>query len=158
MCNNIPMDTDKRHPTPHFLAWARLLRTHKLLLEQVQQALADASLPALEWYDLLLELDLAEEKRLRLFDLGERIVLSRSNLTRLCDRLEKEGLISREQCAEDRRGLYATLTEKGSALRRQMWPVYCQAVAQSFSARLSEQEAQQLAALLLKLREPEATN
>ncbi|MFZ1493837.1 MAG: MarR family transcriptional regulator [Candidatus Competibacter denitrificans] len=146
------MEPDNRHPTPHFAAWACLLRTHKILLEKVQKALSDAGLPPLEWYDLLLELDLTEEKRLRLFDLGERIVLSRSNLTRLCDRLEKEGLISREQCSEDRRGLYAMLSKKGSALRKQIWPVYRQAMEEYFAAHLTQEEARLLADLLLKAR------
>lgn len=147
------MKTDKRHPTLHFTAWARLLRAHKVLLEKVQKNLADADLPPLEWYDLLLELDLAEDKRLRLFDLGERIVLSRSNLTRLCDRLEKEGLIRREHCAEDRRGLYAGLTEKGASMRKKMWPVYQRAVEEHFAAHLSLKEAEVLATLLLKIRD-----
>ena len=155
MCNNMRMKTDQRHPTRHFVAWARLLRTHKVLIEKVQKSLSDAGLPPLEWYDLMLELDLAEDKQLRLFDLGERIVLSRSNLTRLCDRLEKNGLISRQPCAEDRRGLYATLTKKGSALRRQMWPVYRQAVEEHFAAHVTQEEARVLAGLLLKARGPE---
>lgn len=147
------MKTDKRYPTLHFTAWARLLRAHKVLLEKVQKNLADADLPPLEWYDLLLELDLAEDKKLRLFDLGERIVLSRSNLTRLCDRLEKEGLLRREHCAEDRRGLYASITEKGAVMRKKMWPVYQRAVEEHFAARLSQKDAETLAALLLKIRE-----
>ncbi len=147
------MKTDKRYPTLHFAAWARLLRAHKVLLEKVQKNLADADLPPLEWYDLLLELDLADDKKLRLFDLGERIVLSRSNLTRLCDRLEKEGLLRREHCAEDRRGLYASITEKGAVMRKKMWPVYQRAVEEHFAARLSQKDAETLAALLLKIRE-----
>jgi DNA-binding MarR family transcriptional regulator len=150
------MPTDKRHATPHFLAWARLLRVHKVLLEKVQADLSAADLPPLEWYDLLLELDMAEGNRLRLYDLGQRMVLSRSNLTRLCDRLEKEGLISREQCAEDRRGLFAALTPRGAELRRAMWPVYKRSVEQHFSAHISEQEATELAAVLLRVRNAEA--
>lgn len=147
------MKTDKRYPTLHFAAWARLLRAHKVLLEKIQKNLADADLPPLEWYDLLLELDLADEKKLRLFELGERIVLSRSNLTRLCDRLEKEGLLRREHCSEDRRGLYASITEKGAAMRKKMWPVYQRAVEEHFAAYLSQKEAETLAVLLLKIRE-----
>ncbi len=146
------MNDDPRHPTPQFLAWARLLRSTRELLEQVQQGLADASLPPLEWYDVLLELDLAEDRRLRFFDLGERLLLSRSNLTRLCDRMEKQGLIGREQCAEDRRGLYAVLTPAGAALRARMWPVYRRAVEQCFGTHLSDEEALELAGLLLKAR------
>ncbi|MFZ5503502.1 MAG: MarR family winged helix-turn-helix transcriptional regulator [Pseudomonadota bacterium] len=149
------MPKDQRHPTPHFLAWARLLRVHQVLLEKVQADLSAAGLPPLEWYDLLLELDMAEGNRLRMYDLGERMVLSRSNLTRLCDRLEKEGLISREQCAEDRRGLFAALTRAGAELRLAMWPVYKRSVEQHFSAHLSEAEADELAAILLKVRNAE---
>lgn len=146
------MRNDKRHPTPHFLAWARLLRLHKVLLEKVQADLAAAGLPPLEWYDLLLELDMAQGHRLRLYDLGDRMVLSRSNLTRLCDRLEKEGLISREHCAEDRRGLFAALTPKGAQMRQAMWPTYQQSVDQHFSTHLTDEEASGLAAVLLKVR------
>lgn len=146
------MPADKRHPTTHFLAWARLLRAHRVLLERVQADLAAAELPPLEWYDLLLELDMADGNRLRLYDLGERMVLSRSNLTRLCDRLEKEGLISREQCAEDRRGLFATLTQKGAKMRRAIWPVYKRSVEQHFSAHLTEEEANELASVLLRVQ------
>jgi DNA-binding MarR family transcriptional regulator len=148
------MSKDKRHPSIHFLAWARLLRAHKVLLEQVQAALAQAALPPLEWYDLLLELELADGGRLRFAELGERIVLSRSNLTRLCDRLEKEALIAREKCEEDRRGLYAVLTTKGGELRKRMWPVYKQAVQTHFSAHMSAQEAEILAGLLQRYRAP----
>jgi len=128
-----------------------MLRVHKVLLEKVQADLSAAGLPPLEWYDLLLELDMAEGHRLRLYDLGERMALSRSNLTRLCDRLEKEGLVLREQCAEDRRGLFAALTPKGAELRRAMWPVYKRAVEQHFSAHLEESEASELASVLLRL-------
>lgn len=152
VCNNVPMASDKRHPSVDILAWARLLRAHKVLLEQVQAALSAAELPPLEWYDLLLELDLAPGRRLRFSELGERIVLSRSNLTRLCDRLENEGLLQREKCEEDRRGLYAVLTPEGAALRKRMWPVYRQAIQTFFSAQLSEQEAQTLAGLLQRFQ------
>lgn len=143
------MKIDRRHPDAHFLAWARLLRAHKGLLERVQKSLSEQGMPPLEWYDLLLELDLADHKRLRLNDLGDRMVLSRSNLTRLCDRLEKEGLLAREKCEEDRRGLYASITLKGSELRREMWPVYNNAVNSHFSEKLSDSEAELLARLLL---------
>lgn len=146
------MKADKRHSTPQFQAWAGLLRTHTRLLDAVQKALADASLPPLEWYDVLLELDFAEGQRLRLFELGERIVLSKSNLTRLCDRLEKAGLVVREPAPEDRRGFYARLTPAGQELRRRMWPVYKEAVERHFAAHLSDTDAQALVALLQKLR------
>lgn len=145
------MKTQNRHPSPQFQAWAGLLRSHKLLIEQIQGALVAAQMPPLEWYDVLLELDFAEDGRLRFFDLGERIVLSRSNLTRLIDRMEKEGLLLRENCADDRRGLFAVISDKGRELRKTMWPVYRDAVQASFAAQLTDDEAQQLYALLRKV-------
>jgi DNA-binding MarR family transcriptional regulator len=154
MCNYIDMSKDLRHVTPQFAAWASLLRTHKYLLEQVQSSLSSAGLPAMEWYDVLLELDFAENNRLRMFELGERIVLSRSNLTRLCDRLERQGLIRRDDCAEDLRGLYAVLTPKGRDLRRKMWPVYRVAVETYFSEHVNDDEANTLTRILLKTRNP----
>lgn len=136
---------------PTIRAWARLLKAQKLLLEGVQEALSEAGLPPLEWYDVLIELKTAPEQRLRLFDLGERIVLSRSNLTRLLDRLEKEGLVSRDHCAEDRRGLYAVLTPAGLAMQKTMWPVYQSAIQNLFGQHYSADEAVQLATLLERL-------
>ena len=136
---------------PTVRAWARLLKAQKLLLEGVQQALAEAGLPPLEWYDVLIELKTAPEQRLRLFDLGERMLLSRSNLTRLIDRLEKEGLVLRDNCAEDRRGLYAVLTSAGLALQKRMWPVYQQAIQQLFGQHFSAEEANTMANWLERL-------
>ena len=130
---------------PAIRAWARLLKAQKLLLEGVQAQLAEAELPPLEWYDVLIELKTAPEQRLRLFDLGERMVLSRSNLTRLIDRLEKEGLVQRVNCAEDRRGLYAELTPAGLALQQRMWPVYRDAIQQLFGRHFAVAEATTLA-------------
>lgn len=132
-------------------AWARLLKAQKLMLEGVQQALAEAGLPPLEWYDVLIELKTAPDQRLRLFDLGERMLLSRSNLTRLIDRLEKESLVQRDHCAEDRRGLYAVLTPAGLAVQKQMWPVYQQAIQQLFGQHFSPEEAGTLAGWLERL-------
>ena len=74
------------------------------LLERIETALATADLPPLAWYDVLWELEKAEQGRLRMHQIADRIVLSRSNLTRLADRLEKAGLIAREACPDDRRG------------------------------------------------------
>jgi DNA-binding MarR family transcriptional regulator len=140
--------------TPHLSAWAALLRAHKYLLEQVQARLSEAGLPPLEWYDVLLELEFSDNNRLRLFELGERIALSRSNLTRLCDRMERQGVIQREDCAEDRRGFYALLTPSGRELRRKMWPIYRDAIETYFSAHISKQDANELARILRKTHKP----
>jgi DNA-binding MarR family transcriptional regulator len=70
------------------------------------------------------------------------VVLSRSNLTRLIDRLEDAGLVKRERSEEDRRGAFAVLTDDGKAMRRRMWPVYAKAIKELFEDRVSDAQAQ----------------
>lgn len=122
-------------------AWAKFLVAHARLVEHIEAALAAAGLPPLGWYDVLWPLEQAEGGRMRMYELAEQMVLPRSNLTRLADRLEAAQLIQREPCPDDRRGAYCVITPKGRAIRAQMWPVYHAAIDQIFSAHLSEAEA-----------------
>jgi DNA-binding MarR family transcriptional regulator len=121
-------------------AWAVLLTAHATLIERIETALAAAGLPALDWYDVLWELEKAEG-RLRMHDLARRVVLSRSNLSRLADRIEKAGLVGREDCAEDGRGYDLVLTRAGRAMRRKMWTVYEAGIEQVFSRHVTADEA-----------------
>jgi DNA-binding MarR family transcriptional regulator len=132
-------------------AWAALIRAQQTLLERVERDLKGAQMPPLSWYDVLLELDRAADGKLRLQDIGARILLTKSNVTRLLDRLEGEGLIIREDCHTDRRGAFAVITEKGRDLRRKMWPLYEAAIGAHFAAKISEEEAVLLLALMRKL-------
>ena len=90
---------------PRSRAWRLFLVAHAVLLERIESQLRRAGLPPLAWYDVLWELEKATDRKLRMHELATRIVLSRSNLTRLADRLESAKLICREECANDRRGL-----------------------------------------------------
>lgn len=105
-------------------AWRALLNAHAAVTAHVEAALADAGLPPLTWYDALWPLYRAERRRLRMGALAREVTLSRTGLTRLLDRLEREGLIRREPAPEDRRGAYVVLTPPGAALLRRMWPIY----------------------------------
>ena len=132
----------------HHTAWAALLKSHARLLERInRQVTAEGELP-LEWYDVLLTLENAPDRRMRMSELAEAVLFSRSGLTRLVDRLEKAGLLRREAVPTDRRGAYAVLTPQGEETRRKAWPVYRNAIAQNFARRLSEEEAGTLADLL----------
>ena len=104
-------------------------------------ALASADLPALAWYDVLWELEQAPERKLRMHELAQRIVLSRSNLTRLADRLESAGLLAREACPNDRRGNFCVVTDVGRAMRKKMWPVYRDQIKVLFSDRIDDKQA-----------------
>ena len=136
---------------PRARAWALFLTTHRRLTESVEAALAAAELPPLAWYDVLWELEKAEEGRLRMHELAERVVITRSNLTRLVDRLESAGLISRQRCAEDGRGAHAALTAAGRAMRKRMWPVYSAQIDASFSSQLTKADGRLLVATFGKL-------
>lgn len=131
--------------------WALFLTAHAVLVDAIERRLAQAGLPQLGWYDLLWALERSPGQRLRMSELAEKVVLSRSNLTRMVDRLEEAGLVSRERSEDDRRGAYAVLTEAGREMRRRMWPVYEAGIRQLFEGRLNDAEAGTLSAVLRRL-------
>ncbi|GAB4192667.1 MAG: MarR family transcriptional regulator [Coleofasciculaceae cyanobacterium] len=131
--------------------WRLFLTTHAILVERVEQDLANAGLPSLAWYDVLWALEEAPDRRLRLHELADAIVLRRSNLTRLVDRLEAAGLVCRKSCPSDRRGAFAEITEAGLAMRKQMWSVYAPSIAQYFAIHLSDIEVDVLTKVLERL-------
>jgi DNA-binding MarR family transcriptional regulator len=136
---------------PAFRAWSLLLATQATLVERIEAALAEAGLPPLAWYDVLWELEKADAGRLRMHELARGVVLSRSNLTRLVDRLEGAKLTARERCPDDRRGAYAVLLPAGREMRRRMWPVYRREIERLFAAHVSDKEAGAMNATLTKV-------
>jgi DNA-binding MarR family transcriptional regulator len=122
-------------------AWTGFVVAHAVVTRKIDRDLAEAGLPNLDVYDVLLTLESADHGRLRMSELAERVMLSRSGITRLVDRLEKEGLLKRHDCPSDRRATYAAITEKGLSLRRKMWPTFRSGIAEYFGAFLSEDEA-----------------
>src|SRR3712207_2745365 len=94
-------------------AWRGLLRTHALLVKRLDADLEAEHGLALTSYEVLLHLAHADGRRMRMCDVAESVLLSRSGLTRLVDRLEREGLVQRASCDDDARGAYAQLTDAG---------------------------------------------
>jgi len=129
-------------------AWRALITSNALVLEKIERALAEAKLPPLGWYDVLLELSGAPDGRLRMHELARAVVLSRSGLTRLVDRLERAGLLGREPDPTDRRGAYAAITDEGRAMLRRMWPVYAAGISEHFARHLTDEEARVIASAL----------
>jgi DNA-binding MarR family transcriptional regulator len=97
-------------------AWRGLLRTHALLVRELDAELEAAHGLSLSAYEVLLLLHEAPERRLRMSELAESALLSLSGMTRLVDRLVESGLVERERCADDKRVLYARPTRAGTAL------------------------------------------
>jgi DNA-binding MarR family transcriptional regulator len=94
-------------------AWRGMLRAHAALTKALDADLDAAHGLPLSSYEVLLYLNDAEGGRMRMRDLASSVILSRSGLTRLADRLEREGLICRESCPSDARGSYAVITSAG---------------------------------------------
>lgn len=140
-------------PEIHLAAWRKYYGSFWRVLAAIETDLAAAHLPSLRWYDALYELYVASDHRLRMSELARSALLSRSGLTRLVDKLEKEKLIERQSCADDGRALHAQLTAKGKDLLRKMWPVYRAGIATHFAAHFSEAEAVRLTAELSRVIE-----
>ena len=115
--------------------------------------MAAAGLPPLAWYDVLLEINSEDSGQLRQFEIGDKILLSKYNLSRLLDRLEKENLVERQRCEHDGRGANVVITKNGKALLKKMWIVYERGIEQYFSRHLSSKEIEQLAMLTARLIE-----
>ena len=122
-------------------AWAMLLHVHARLTRAIGETVEAAGFLPLEWYDVLLALNLTPERRLRLSDLADRVVLSRSGLTRLVDRIEAAGLLRRDRCPDDRRGAYAVLTDAGRKALADSWPTYREQIGSRFAAHLTPEQA-----------------
>src|SRR5436853_4824169 len=125
-------------------AWAAFLDAQAALLRQLESELVEKEDMTLAEFDVLIQLGMAPDRRLRMTELSERVRLSRSGLTRLVDRLVRAGLVKRGRCATDRRGTWAILTPAGTARVRQARPVHLRGVREHFSGQLS---AAQLAAV-----------
>ena len=133
------------------MAWARLLKAERLSLARVEAALKQAGLPPLAWYDVLLELERASETGLRPYELERALLLAQYNLSRLLDRIEREGLIERTPCPEDGRGHVVRISAGGRSMRKAMWPIYAQAIQSAVGEHLSRAQADALDGLLGRL-------
>ena len=140
-------------PEPHLSAWRAVLNAHASTVARVEEALTDAGLPPLAWYDMLWAVRRAPGRQVRLAELAEGLTLSRGGVTKLVDRLESERLLRRERAEDDGRGYYAVLTDAGERMLRRMWPVYAGVLRETFVDPLSEKEAEAIAAGLARANE-----
>src|ERR1043165_3533497 len=129
-------------------AWARLIRARDALVAGVERELKAAGWPPLAWYDVLLELSRAADGRLRPFEIAKVTLVAQYNLSRLLDRLEKEGLVARAPCDDDARVQWVVITEKGRATQARSWKVYAKAIQKHLGEKLDDKAAGALAELL----------
>jgi DNA-binding MarR family transcriptional regulator len=120
-------------------AWAALLRVHAAVVPKLDRELASIGMP-LSWYDVLLELNAAPGRKLRMSALGERVVLSRERVSRVVGELEGAGLVRREANPDDGRSSFAVLTVEGRSRFRAAAPRYLAAVERHYASHLSDHE------------------
>jgi DNA-binding MarR family transcriptional regulator len=133
---------------PEVAAWRGLLVAHSRLVPALEADLRAAGQVSLSWYDVLLELNAAPGRRLRMSELGQRAVLSRTRVSRVVDELAAAGLAERQPDEADGRSSFAALTARGKDALRRAWPVYRQAIRRHLGARLTADQCRQLAALV----------
>src|SRR5437773_12473705 len=100
--------------------WKAFINAHDRITRQINADLAARDLPDLTWYDALWALRTGAGGRRRMGELGEAVVLSRTAIVRLIDRLEGAGLARRERVPAGRRGAYAVLTADGRATPKRL--------------------------------------
>ena len=121
-------------------AWAALLRTHATLVKILEGEIQQKTGLPLSWYDVLLELNAADGRRLRMQQLAERVVLSRTRISRVVDEMVGAGLVEKTSDASDRRSTFATITERGRTSLRAAAPVYLDGIRQHFTQHVRESE------------------
>ncbi len=127
-------------------AWRGFVRVQSSLFHQLDAELSAVHDLPLRSYEVLLLLEDAPQRRLRMADLSRSVLLSASGVTRLVDRLEREGLVCRERCAEDGRGYWAVLTETGDRRLQEARATHLAGVRRLFLGRLDDDDLERLAA------------
>ena len=128
-------------------AWAALLRTHAAVLPKVERALSSTGMP-LTWYDILLVVNAAPGRRLRMTELGKQAVVSRERVSRVVTELEQAGLVVREANPDDKRSSFTVITPEGRRRLRASAPVYLKAIEEHFLSRLTDEETRVIATAL----------
>ena len=136
-------------------AWSGFLMSHARIVRALDTELEQEHGLPLSSYDVLIQLSLAPDRRLRMFELADAIVLSRSGLTRLVDRLERAGLVERERGEVDPRQMYACLTDRGVEALAEATPTHLAGIKERFLERLSKEQTEQLAAIWRAVLGPE---
>lgn len=122
--------------------WRLFLETHARIMSRLEAELRDETGMPLTWYDVLVQLAEAPGSRLRMQDLARRVLISKSGLTRLVDRLCAAGYLTREPDPEDGRGTLAVMTTEGRNALRDASPFHLAGVQRAFIDHLSAREVE----------------
>jgi len=142
-------------PDLRFDAWYATLQASLRSLDRIAGDFERETGIPLAWYEVLIRAYKEEGQRIRMSELATTLLLSRGGATRLVDRMEEAGLITREIPPEDRRATYAVLTKKGREEAERGKPVHFEIVQRHFGSFVTAEEAQALVRTSLKILENE---
>lgn len=131
----------------HLNAWRAVVTSHAAVTERVQKTFSAVDLPPLSWFEVLWAVKRSPTGRPRMSELAEYLTLSRGGITKLVDRLEDAGYLTRVACSDDRRSLSAELTPAGERMLEEMRAVYSAEVERHLS-KISKGEAELIVAAL----------
>ena len=131
--------------------WRNFLRAHANITRALERELLVEQRLSLAAYDVLVQLAEAPGRMLRMTDLADAVLLSRSGVTRLVDRLEQAGLVARERTTADGRGVVAVLTESGLNRLRVASVTHLDGIVRHFVARLDCDQLVRLGAITARL-------
>lgn len=134
-------------------AWRAFLVAHAEIIERLGSEMEAETGLSLNWYEVLYYLARTEDERLRMHELAESLLLSRSAATRFVERMEKAGLVYRFTCDEDRRGTFVGLTEEGSAALAAAAPLHLRGIDEHFARFVTEEEAAVIGRVMHRLAE-----
>jgi len=132
-------------------AWRALLLAHSGAVRAIEADLAADGAISLSWYDVLLELNAAPGRRLRMQDLAARVVLSRTRVSRLVDEIARAGLVERVPDPDDGRATFATITPLGRTKLRRAAPRYLAGIEQHFTSLFTAKERDTITTLLQRV-------
>ncbi|MCY0928954.1 helix-turn-helix domain-containing protein [Streptomyces sp. H27-H1] len=137
-------------------AWRAMLLAHNTAVRAIESDVQrDGRIP-LTWYDVLLELKAAGQHGLRMQEVANRVVLSRTRVSRLVDEMVRAGLVDKLPDPHDKRASWAVITPQGADALRATAPVYMRSIQKHFSAHLTDADAVVIARALFKVAQPDS--
>jgi DNA-binding MarR family transcriptional regulator len=150
------MAVEAQPPPESWAAWQMFFEAHAAVCARLEAALQAGHGLSLRWYDVLLQLHAAPGGRLTMRELGRAVVISKSGLTGLVDRMQRAGLVERSGDPDDRRVVHVTLTRAGAETYRAARADHRTTVAERFLAHLSRDEAVVMEQALRRVRDENA--
>ena len=146
-----PKVQNSRSEDPGLTAWLTLVQANSLLVDLLEADLLASNGMPLGWFEVLVQLTTAPDSQLKMQELAHSVLLSKSGVTRLVDRMEAAGLVTRAACPTDRRAVYAVVTPEGRKALRAALPRHLESVAERFTNHLTPGELNMLRTTLQKV-------